>query len=90
MGVGRQIKFAAADAGFELRGAIAAVAETVQDSIEVRQEIYVDAAIRWNVLAQAEITRLTAKLAFLEQLQRVQVAPVDVGPGRKIVHRMNY
>ena len=56
--------------------AIAAVAETVQNSIEVCQEIYVDTAIRWNVLAQAEITRLRGELALIEE--KLSSLPPDV------------
>ena len=43
LGVGREVELAADDARFELRGAIAAIAEALQHALEVRQEEDVDA-----------------------------------------------
>ena len=51
MRIGAQIHFSSHDGGFELRGAVAAVAETFESTIEIRQEVNVDTRVGGNFLA---------------------------------------
>ncbi len=67
LGVGGEINFSADNGGFELRGAITAVAEARQSSIEIREKINIYAAIGRNVLIKAEITGLAAEIPFFQQ-----------------------
>ena len=64
--VRREINLSADNSCFELRGAIAAVAEARQSSIEIRQKINIDAAIRWNFLTEPKMTGFPAEITFIQ------------------------
>src|SRR5258705_11392322 len=68
--IGREIELPAHDGGLELGGAIASVAEAVQDAVEIRKKIDVGARVRRDVLAQPEMTRFAAEVAFPQELER--------------------
>src|SRR5256885_6397824 len=63
--VGREIELAAEDAGFELHGAIAAIAKTVQNGTQVREEKDVHGGVGGQVLLQSKVTSIGAEISLL-------------------------
>src|SRR5438034_9722080 len=62
---GCQIALAAEDAGFELRGAIAGIANTLQDGTQVGEEPDVHRSVRGPLLRQAKVTSIGAEISLL-------------------------
>src|SRR2546429_6586149 len=63
--VGCQIELAAEDAGFELHGAIAAIAKTLQDGTQVREEKDVHGGVSGQLLLQPKVTSIGAEISLL-------------------------
>jgi hypothetical protein len=49
-----------------LRGAIAAIAVTFEDAMQINQKVNIDATIRRDLLTEAEVSGVAAKIAFLQ------------------------
>src|SRR4029077_6275753 len=78
LGVGREIKLAAEDAGFELHGAIAAVAEALQNGTQVGEEKDGHSGVGGQLLLQAEVTGIGAKVHLLQAFEQTSAAMKDV------------
>src|SRR6476646_1316296 len=89
LGVGRQVQLAAKNAGFQLHGAVAAIAEAPQNRPQVRQKKYVHGRVGGQLLLQSKVSGLGTKISLLQALQRAVVAVENVCPGRKTFDRMN-
>ena len=76
-------------ARLELHDSITAITESLQNPIKIRQEKNVGAAISRDLLPQSEIPGLTAKIAFLKELERVLISPKHICAWRKILHPVN-
>ncbi len=83
LGVGREIQLAAEDAGFELHGAVAAIAEALQNGAQVREEKNVHGGVGGQFLSQAEVTGIGAEISFFQTLKQTTAAVEDVGSGRE-------
>ena len=81
MSISAQINFSAHNSGLELRGAVAAVAEAFERLFQIRQKINVNAGIGWDLLAQAEISGITAKVAAVDEEQGIVWLRMNFGPG---------
>src|SRR3990170_778301 len=89
MGIGRKVQLPARDARLKLGSPITPVAEPLQNHIEICQEKHVRAAIRRDLLSQAEIPRPTPKITFLKKLQCQPVPVKDIRAWREIFHCMH-
>src|SRR5712692_7504129 len=83
LGVGSQVELAAKNAGFELHGAIAAIAEALEDGAQVREEKDGYGRVGGQFLPQAEVTGIGAEISLLQALEHATVAVEDVGSGRE-------
>src|SRR6266403_538514 len=81
--VGREIKLSPEDARFELHGAIAAVAEALQNGTQVGEEKDGHSGVGGQLLLQAEVTGIGAKVSLLQAFEQTTVAMKDVGSGRE-------
>ena len=57
-----EIKFAADDTGFELDGAVSAIAEALQDGIQVGQEEDINGGVGGQSLLQSQVSGLRTKI----------------------------
>src|SRR5437879_9754293 len=90
-GVGGEVELAADDAGFERGRAVAAVPVAREDGGEVGEEEHVDARVRGNVLAEAQVSGVSPEVALLQELEGSPLAMEDVGAGGEAlagVHEM--
>src|SRR5918999_3300525 len=82
LGVRGQVQLPADDAGFELGGAVAAVAETLQDTWEISQTVDVYAGVGGELLAEPEVASLPPEVPLLQQLEGLAVPMEHVRAGR--------
>ena len=68
LGICSQVQLAAKDARLQLHGAITTVAVTLQDSLQIGQEEYVDAGIGREFLIETEMAGLIAEIATFQEL----------------------
>ncbi len=64
-----EVHLAAKDAGLELRRAVPAVAECVENRLETCKEKHVGCCVTGKILLKPKITRFIPKVAFFEELQ---------------------
>ena len=83
---GGKVEFPAGNTGLKLGCAITAVAEPLQNTIEICQEKNIHAGISRDLLPQAKVPCLTPKITFLKQLKCQFVPAKHIGAGRQIVH----
>ncbi len=83
LGVGCEIQLAAENAGFELRGAIAAIAEALQNGAQVREEKDGYGGIGGQLLSQAEVTGIGTEISFFQTLKQPTATVEDVGSRRQ-------
>src|SRR5216684_2507846 len=83
LGVGREIQLASEDAGFELHGAIAAIAEALQNGAQVREEKNVHGGVGGQFLLQSEVAGIGAEISLLQTFEHATAAVEDVGSGRE-------
>src|SRR5947209_4147364 len=76
--VGRKIKLASDDPGFQLHGSISAVAEALEDCLQISEKEHGDAGIGREVLLEAEIARRGAEVTLLQQFQRSPLTVKEV------------
>src|SRR5258706_13695192 len=79
LGVRREIELAAENAGFELHGAIAAVAEALQNGAQVGEEKDVHGGVGGQLLVQAEVAGIGAGNFLVQGLENATGATGDVG-----------
>jgi hypothetical protein len=79
--VGGEIDAAAGDRGVELRGAIGAVAEALEERLQISEHVEVHRCIGAQFLAQIEKARLAPELASGQKLKSVLLAAVQVCAG---------
>src|SRR5579863_3055202 len=77
--ISSKVELAADYAGFDLHRAVSAVAEALQDRLQIGQQKDGDAGVRREVLLQAKISCLGTEIAFFQQLQRTPLAVEEVG-----------
>src|SRR5260370_1119852 len=82
--VGSKIKLAAEDAGFKLHGAIATIAETLQNGAQVSQKKNVNRGVRGQILSQAKVTCLCAEIFLLQALKYPAAAAGYLGLGQDL------
>src|SRR5260370_24340191 len=83
LGVSREIELAAQDAGFKLHGAIAAIAEALQDGAQVCEEKDVHGSVGGQLLLQSEVAGIGAEISLLQALKQAATAVEHVGSGRE-------
>src|SRR5712692_1407136 len=83
LGVGGEIELTAENAGFELHGAIAAIAEALQDGAQVREEKDGHGSVGGQLLLQSEVTGVGAEISLLQALEQAPAAVEDVGSGQE-------
>ena len=83
LGVRREIEFAAENAGFELHGAIAAIAKALQNGAQVGEEKDVHGGVGGQLLLEAEVAGIGAEISLLQALEHATVAMEDVGSVRE-------
>src|SRR5712692_3071667 len=83
LGVGSQVELAAKNAGFELHGTIAAIAEALQNGAQVRQEENVRGGVGGQLLLQSEVTGIGAEISLFQAFEYATAAVENVGSGRK-------
>ena len=66
LGVGRQVDPSRRDAGVELGGAVAPVAQARQDGVQVGKEKDIEAGIGGKRLVKPQVARLPPEIPFLE------------------------
>src|SRR5208282_640024 len=64
LGIGREVEFAAEDAGFKLHGSISAISQTAEYRPQVRQKENIDGGVGRQLLLQSEIARLLTKISL--------------------------
>jgi len=63
--VGCEVQLAAQDARFQLHGAIAAIAEPLQNGAQIGQEKNVNGGIGGQILSQAEVPGIGTEISLL-------------------------
>src|SRR5579872_4627243 len=81
LSVGRKVELATDDSGFELYSAISAVAEALQDCLQVGQEEDGDAGVGGEVLLQAQVAGLGTKVSLFQEFEPARLAAKEVGAG---------
>src|SRR5258708_29144878 len=87
--VASEIQLSAEDAGLELAGAIAAIAEALQDGAQVREEKDVHGGVGGQLLLQSEVTGIGAEISLLQTFEHTTAAVEDVGSGRESFDGVN-
>src|ERR1051325_8476905 len=67
--IGRQIHPAPDDSGFELCRAVSAIAEGLQNRMEIRDEKDIRSSVSRQILLKTEALRVAAKVSLLEKLE---------------------
>ena len=63
--ISAKINSSAHDSGLELGSAVAAIAEILENAMHIRHKVNVHATIRRNLLTEAEVSGVPAKIARL-------------------------
>ena len=79
--VGREIQLSAKNAGFQLHRAVSTVAVALRNFLEIGQKKDIHRRICRQLLFEAEVTRLVAELARLQQFKRFFIPVVNVSAG---------
>src|SRR5216684_7354070 len=81
LGIGGKVKFAAQNAGFQLRGTVSAVPVALQNLLQVGEEEHVDGCIGGNLLVESQESSLVAEVSGLQQFENFLFPVIDVGSG---------